>query len=93
MNNNETNTCVYKEYERLKGLFLNGNEDKLPLVDELLKKVAFLTVELRGLEKAIKKQGTVQVSNKGTTRTNPNLKSYLSMLSVYQGIIKTLNSI
>lgn len=93
MSNNETNTCVYKEYERLKGLFLNGNEDKLPLVDELLKKVAFLTVELRGLEKTIKKQGTVQVSNKGTTRTNPNLKSYLSMLSVYQGIIKTLNSI
>ena len=93
MNNNETNTCVYKEYERLKGLFLNGNEDKLPLVDELLKKVAFLTVELRSLEKTIKKQGTVQVSNKGTTRTNPNLKSYLSMLSVYQGIIKTLNSI
>ena len=35
MNNNETNTCVYKEYERLKGLFLGGNEDKLPLVDEL----------------------------------------------------------
>ena len=87
MNNNEINTCVYKEYERLKGLFLNGNEDKLPLVDELLK------IELRGLEKTIKKQGTVQVSNKGTTRTNPNLKSYLSMLSVYQGIIKTLNSI
>ena len=88
--NNDVNTCVYKEYERLKGLFLSGNEDKLPLVDELLKKVAFLTVELRGLEKTIKKQGTVQVSNKGTTRTNPNLKSYLSMLSVYQG---TLNSI
>ena len=40
--NNEKNTCVYKEYERLKGLFLSGNEDKLPLVDELLKKVAFL---------------------------------------------------
>jgi len=91
--NNDVNTCVYKEYERLKGLFLSGNEDKLPLVDELLKKVAFLTIELRGLEKTIKKQGTVQVSNNGTTRTNPSLKSYLSMLSVYQGIIKTLNSI
>ena len=76
-----------------KGLFLSGNEDKLPLVDELLKKVAFLTVELRGLEKTIKKQGTVQVSNKGTTRTNPNLKSYLSMLNIYQAIIKTFNSI
>ena len=82
--NNDVNTCVYKEYERLKGLFLSGNEDKLPLVDELLKKV---------LEKTLKKQGMVQISNKGTTRTNPNLKSYLSMLSVYQGIIKTLNSI
>ena len=27
------------------------------------------------------------------TSSLPNLKSYLSMLSVYQGIIKTLNSI
>jgi hypothetical protein len=51
MNSNETNTCVYKEYERLKGLFLSGNEDKLPLVDELLKKVAFLTVELKKFRK------------------------------------------
>lgn len=93
MSNNDNNNCVYKEYGRLKGLFLNGNEDKLPLVDELLKKAAFLTVELRGLERTIKKQGTVQVSNKGTTRTNPSLRSYLSMLSVYQGIIRTLNSI
>ena len=89
MNNN----CVYKEYERLKNLFLNGNEDKLALVDELLKKVAFLTIELRSLERNIKKDGTIQVSNKGATRTNPSLKSYLSILSVYQGIIKTLNSI
>ena len=92
MSNDDSN-CVYKEYERLKGLFLNGNEDKLPLVDELLKKEAFLIVELRSLERAIRKQGTVQVSNKGMTRTNPNLKAYLSMLSVYQGIVKTLNSI
>lgn len=85
--------CVYREYERLKGLFLNGSEDKLPLVDELLKKVAFLAVELRNLEKSIKKQGIVQISNSGQTRTNPSLKSYLSMLGVYQGIVKTLNSI
>lgn len=48
--NNEKNICVYKEYERFKNLFLNSNEDKLPLVDELLKKVVFLTIELRGLE-------------------------------------------
>ena len=90
---NEGGDCVYREYERLKGLFLNGNEGKLPLADELLKKAAFLTVELRSLERAIRKQGTVQVSSKGTTRTNPSLKAYLSMLSVYQGIVRTLNSI
>lgn len=61
---------------RLKGLFLNGNEDKFPLVNEFLKKAAFLTIELRGLEKIISKQGTVQVSNKGIIRTNLNVTTF-----------------
>lgn len=83
---------VQREYERLKGLF-SDREEKLPLADELLRKCAFLTAELRRLEKSIGGQGLVQVSNKGATRTNPALKAYLSMLGVYQGIVRTLTAI
>ena len=36
--------CVYEEYERLKKLFLNVDESKAELVDELLKKASFLNL-------------------------------------------------
>lgn len=92
MNNNKS-TCTYKEYERLKCLFLNGNEDKLPLCNELLKKAAFLTSSLNRYEEDIKVNGALQKSNKGNIRVNPSVKLYLQSLSVYQSIIKTLNSV
>ena len=38
--------CVYEEYERLKKLFINVDESKAELVDELLKKGSFLNSEL-----------------------------------------------
>ncbi len=85
--------CVKQEYERLKCLFLNGDESKLELVDGLLKRCAFLVSELYRLEEDIIKNGTIQVSSLGNKRTNPSYKTYLSTLSVYQSIIKTLNSI
>lgn len=85
--------CVYKEYERLKSLFLDGDEAKLSLVDELIKRASFLSVELKSLERDFKKVGVLQYSSKGNVRTNPSFKTYLQTLIVYQGIIKTLNSV
>ena len=82
-----------QEYERLKSLFLSGDANKLNLVDELLKKASFLKVELDELEEDIRKNGTIQISNRGNVRGNPSYKIYLQSLSVYQGIIKTLNAI
>lgn len=86
-------SLVACEYERLKKLFLNSENSKTELVDELLKKAAFLKVELEGLENDIRKSGIVQVSNKGNTRINFSYKAYLQSVSIYSGIIKTLNSI
>ncbi len=48
-----------KEYERLKTLFTNADETKVDLVDELLKKAAFLKVELDMLEWSIRKCGSI----------------------------------
>ncbi len=84
---------VYEEYERLKSLFLVVEENKQHLVDDLLQKAAFLKVELDSLQEQIKKYGSVQISNKGNQRETVAYKSYLSSLSLYQTIIRTLNSI
>lgn len=81
------------EYERLKGLFLSYDECKIGLVDELLKKASYLKVELDNLQDDINRNGIIQVSNKKNTRVNVAYKTYLQTLSVYQSIIKTLNTI
>lgn len=86
-------TNIQNEYERLKSLFSHIDETKIELVDELLKKAAYLKVELDNLQKDIDRNGVIQVSNKGNTRVNLAFKTYLQTVSIYQGIIKTLNSI
>lgn len=84
---------IQTEYERLKSLFSRIDETKIELVDELLKKAAYLKVELDNLQRDIDRNGVIQVSNKGNTRVNLAFKTYLQTVSIYQGIIKTLNSI
>lgn len=86
-------TDTKKEYEHLKSLFKDVDESKLSLVDELLKQTAFLTVELKEMSKTISKEGPLQYSNKGNVRESQTYKTYLKSLAIYQGIIKTLNSI
>lgn len=84
---------IQTEYERLKSLFSRIDETKIELVDELLKKAAYLKVELDNLQMDIDRNGVIQVSSKGNTRVNLAFKTYLQTVSIYQGIIKTLNSI
>jgi len=87
------NNKIAAEYGRLKALFSNIDEDKAALVDELLKKAAFLKYELEGLEVNIKKYGSVERSNKGNVRESVYYKTYLSTVNTYQSLIRTLNSI
>lgn len=84
---------INQEYERLKKLFANVDESKAELVDGLLKKASFLIVELDKLQKDVQTYGAVERSNKGNVRESIYYKTFLSTLSVYQGIIKTLNTI
>lgn len=85
--------CVYEEYQRLKKLFENVDESKAKLVDELLKKVSFLKSELDSLEESIIEYGAIERSSKGNVRQSIYYKTYLSTITIYQGIIKTLNCI
>jgi len=87
-------TEIKKEYDRLKDLFKDMDESKLSLIDELLNQTAFLTVELKNMNKTIFKEGAIQHSNKGNVRESQTYKTYLKSLAIiYQGIIKTLNTI
>lgn len=86
-------TLINKEYKRLKKLFENCDEGKLQLVEELLKKASFLKVELEELEVTINENGFVEITSKGESRVSVQYKIYLQSVAIYQGIIKTLNSI
>lgn len=87
------NEFVKSEYKRLKNLFINVDESKAELVDELLKKASFLKWNLDTLEKNIIKNGSIEKSNKGNVRESIYYKTYLQTVNVYQSIIKTLNTI
>ena len=84
---------IQAEYIRLKNLFLNVDESKAKLVDELLRKASFLKWNLDTLEQNIIKNGSIEKSNKGNIRESIYYKTYLQTVNVYQSIIKTLNTI
>ena len=84
---------IETEYQRLKKLFVNVDESKAELVDELLKKASFLKFNLDSLERYIHKNGAIEKSNKGNVRESIHYKTYLQTVNVYQSIIKTLNTI
>lgn len=84
---------AFEEYQRLKSLFNSVDETKTELVDELLKKAAFLKVELDNLEAKVTRYGSIEISSKGNTRESIYYKTYLSSVSIYQGLIRTLNGI
>lgn len=69
-------------------------ENKIELIDELLKKAAFLKVQLDELEEEIEEFGAV-IHNKSHTasKQTQSYKTFLSSLGTYQAIIKTLNTI
>ena len=84
---------VQLEYERLKSLFKDVDGNKSQLVDELLKKAAFLKDQLDDLEKEINKYGAILHYSDGSSKQSPAYKTFLASVSAYQAIIKTLNGI
>lgn len=71
---------VQKEYERLKELFANCEENQLTLVDGTIWEAARLRVELNNLNKIVAKTGLVKV--------NPNNPAMQKELPVSKMIVK-----
>ena len=87
------NKNVKKEYERLKSLFKDVDQKKSELVDELLKKAAFLKDQLDDLESEINRDGAILHFSDGNSKQSSAYKTFLSSVGDYQAIIKTLNGI
>ena len=88
-----TNKKVDAEYQRLLLLVKDVDETKKQLLDELLRKAAFLKVKMDLLQNQMKDGGVTQKSSKGNIRMSQRFKVYLSSLATYQQIIKTINTI
>lgn len=88
-----TNSKVDAEYQRLLLLVKDVDETKKQLLDELLKKAAFLKVKMDILEEKLEKGGVTQKSSKGNVRISQRFKTYLASLQAYQQVIKTINTI
>lgn len=84
---------IKKEYQNYKEIFKNADPVKLQLADDLFNKAAFLKVQLEDLERQIKKSGAVQYSTKGNSRISIAYKTYLQSVTVYQGIVKSIDKI
>lgn len=84
---------VEKEYQRLLQLVKDVSDVKKQLLDELLRKAAFLKVKMDSLQKDMSNGGTLQKSNKGNVRISQRYKVYLTSLSTYEHVLKTINSI
>ena len=80
------------EYERLLDLFKDVDETKRKLVDELLKKAAFLKTQLDSLELEVRQHGSMKVV-RGEYVVSVAYKTFLQSLGVYQNLIKNLNTI
>lgn len=86
-------TLIFEEYKRLKNLFVGQDENKIKLVDELLKKASFLKVELENLESIIIDEGFIETTARGGSSISGHYKAYLQTVGVYQNLIKTINGI
>jgi hypothetical protein len=70
-----------REYERIKGLFKDCDENQITLLDGAFWEAARLRVELNGLHKIIKESGLVKVNPK-----NPSMQKELPVSKL---IVKT----
>jgi hypothetical protein len=80
---------IRQEYERIRGLFANVDENQLQLVDGAIIEAARLRVELDRLHEIEKKSGLIKVDPKNPTRqkTLPVSKELPKVRAAYTNII------
>lgn len=80
------NELILKETERLTSIFEDLDENRREVAQELIKRVAFMTIQLEILEEKIKAKGPVHIFKQGSQKIeteSPSQKSYNTMINRY----------
>ncbi|MGG7163784.1 hypothetical protein [Clostridium ihumii] len=89
-------TLVYKrEYEKIKQIFNDVEDNKKELVEGLIQDASFLYAENYVLRELIMEVGMIKINpvNKALQKSTEAGKQYLKNVNSYSIVIKTLNSI
>lgn len=80
------NELILKEVEKWNSIFADLDETKKEAAQELIERVAFMTIQLEILEEKIKAKGPVVTFKQGTQKMeieSPAQKSYNTMINRY----------
>ena len=88
---------IKSETTRLNSVFKELDENKKKVVTPLIKKAAFMHVELEELQKVIEENGCVDTYQNGAnqygTKKSAEVDVYNTMIKNYTAIIKTLTEL
>lgn len=86
---------IEKEYERLKEVFKNIDENSAKLIDGLLKETAYLKIELLEMREILNKSGMIKVHPNDYLKQKalPIANEYRRTVNIYSLNIKVLNGI
>ena len=89
---------ISKEEKRLTNIYNGIEGDKLKIIDGLVKRSAFMRIELEDLETDLNKNGFVEEFSQSDRvepyqRKRPAASIYISLNSAYQKIIKQLSDL
>lgn len=88
---------IKAEKNRIRKIFAKSDENKLKLVNPLIEKAAFMSVELDELQEIIKNKGCITEYKNGAnqygTKKSAEVDVYISMSKNYANIIKQLMEI
>ena len=86
---------IEKEYERLKEVFKNIDENSAKLIDGLLKETAYLKIELLEMREILNKSGMIKVHPNDYLKQKalPIANEYRRTVNIYSLNIKGLNGI
>lgn len=88
---------IKSEYDRLEKIFKEFPEESLSMVEGLLKRAAFMRIELEDMEESLIEKGQVEMFSQSDKqqpyeRERPTARMYNTMNKNYQTIIKDLSA-
>ncbi|MFT9372432.1 hypothetical protein [Liquorilactobacillus hordei] len=84
---------ILKEYRKLKRIMKPVGKEQIKAIDDLLQRLAFMTITLSDLENDVKENGAIVLFENGKQLMrveNPAQKSYNTMINRYNALYSTI---